>query len=425
MVGKYTFANGDTATRVSYYSRKRARTTAPNGMEFIYDTQLGRVSVIDHAKRRYYTGTIAEADSLAEKILLKRRAELRPLIEANREKWAALMSGFSDSILVDRTEETVTIAGYPSTRWTLRAGSYMTHERWAARGLSVPNFGPELEKIVMAVILARALPSLAESWGHPSFPVALALGGALTTAASQQGPKLGRRNALLDTLFGAGAVVVAVALYHPHVAVRSLIFTLVGGAALGGLFAGLARWILVRDPEDAAVAAFAVVLAGAGFSYATRLSPFVVCALAAAVFMSLSPPAVRRAVVGLLTRWEHGLYAVFLVVTGALLSPLSPWVLVAAPVLALIRVVVRWVTVRFGLDQVDPVWRSLPFAPPREFAQSPVRQGASAVALAAGFDLVRGAPWAVLVTILLSVMAAEAVAARTLLTASARQAEVS
>ena len=153
VVGKYIFANGDTATRVSYYSRKRARTTAPNGMEFIYDTQLGRVSVIDHAKRRYYTGTIAEADSLAEKILLKRRAELRPLIEANREKWAALMSGFSDSILVDRTEETVTIAGYPSTRWTLRAGSYMTHERWAARGLSVPNFGPELEKIVMATVL--------------------------------------------------------------------------------------------------------------------------------------------------------------------------------------------------------------------------------------------------------------------------------
>jgi hypothetical protein len=217
----------------------------------------------------------------------------------------------------------------------------------------------------------------------------------------------------------------AVALDHPHVAVRSVIFTLVGSAALGGLFAGMARWILVRDPEDAAVAAFAVVLAGAGFSDAARLSPFVVCALAAAVFVSLSPPSMRRAVPGLLTRWEHALYAVFLVVTGALLRPLSPWVFVAAPLLALIRVAVRWVTVRFGLDQVDPVWRSLPFAPPPEFAQSPVRQGASAVALAAGFDLVRGAPGAVLVTILLSVMAAEAVAARTPLTASARQAEVS
>ena len=154
VVGKYTFVNGDTATRVSYYSRKRARSTAPNGMEFIYDTQHGRVTVIDHAKRRYYSGTIAEADSLAERILLQRRQELRPLIEANRERWAELMSSFSDSILVERSEEeTKAIAGYPCTRWTMRGGSYMTHERWAARGLSVPNFGPEMERIVMATVL--------------------------------------------------------------------------------------------------------------------------------------------------------------------------------------------------------------------------------------------------------------------------------
>ncbi|HWC74988.1 MAG TPA: hypothetical protein VG454_13715 [Gemmatimonadales bacterium] len=278
---------------------------------------------------------------------------------------------------------------------------------------------------VLAVILGRLLPRLAESWGRPTFPVALALGGALTTAASQQWPKLGRRNALLDTLFGAVAVVVAVALYHPHVALRSLVLTLIGSAALGGLFAGLASWVLVDRPDESALAAFAAVLAGAGFSYAARLSPFVVCALAAAVFISLSPPPVRRAVAGLLTRWELPLYALFLMVIGALLRPLTPLILVAAPLLALLRVGVRWVTVRFGLDQVDPVWRSLPFAPPPEFAHSPLRQGASAVALAAGFDLIRGTPGAVLVTILLSVMATEVVAARTPLTASPRQAEVS
>jgi uncharacterized membrane protein len=87
-------------------------------------------------------------------------------------------------------------------------------------------------------------------------------------------------------------------------------------------------------------------------------------------------------------------------------------------------VIARWVTVRFGLDQVDPVWRSLPFAPPPEFAHSAIRQGATAIAIAAGFDLVRGAAGAVLVTVLLSVMAAEALALRTPLTARPRQAEV-
>jgi hypothetical protein len=280
---------------------------------------------------------------------------------------------------------------------------------------------------VMAVILARAFPGLGDSWGHPTLPVALAIGGALTTAASHQGPRLGRRNALLDTALGAAAVALAVALYHPAVAVRSTILTLVGGAVAGGLFVGVARWILSREPTagDVTIATLAVMLAGAGFSYAARLSPFVVCGLAAAVFSSFAPPHVRHAVGGMLARWELPLYAVFLMIAGALLRPISPWVVLAAPVLALLRLGVRWVTVRFGLDQVDPVWRSLPFAPPREFAHSNVRQGAAAVALAAGFDLVRGAPGAVLVTLLLSVMVAEALRAWTPLTVSPRQAEVS
>jgi hypothetical protein len=154
VTAKYRFANGDTAIRTSYYSRKRARATAPNGMEFIYDTRAGRVTVIDPAKRRYYSAPIAEAESLATKILLARRAELRPKIEANREKWAGIVSAFSDSTHVEKDEMTTrTIAGYPCTRWKLRAGSYMTHERWTARGLSVPNFAPDMEQIVMASVL--------------------------------------------------------------------------------------------------------------------------------------------------------------------------------------------------------------------------------------------------------------------------------
>ncbi len=278
---------------------------------------------------------------------------------------------------------------------------------------------------VMAWTLARALPPLGEAWGRPLLPAALVLGGALTTAASQRGPRLGRRNALLDTAFGAAAVTVGVALYHPHAALRSLALTLVAAMALGGLFVALARGGLVSEPGDAGIAAFAVILCGAGFSYIAGLSPFVVCGLEAAVLMSFSPAAVRHAVAGLLSRWEVPLYAAFLIVAGTLLRPLTAWVLLAALVLALIRVLVRWVTVRFGLDQVDPVWRSLPFAPPPEFAHSVIRQGATAVALGAGFDLVRGSPGAMLVTVLLSVMAAEALALVTPLTARPSPAEVS
>jgi len=271
--------------------------------------------------------------------------------------------------------------------------------------------------------LARAFPSLAQTWGHPSLAIALALAGALTTAASQRGARLGRRNALLDTAFGTAAVVVAVALYHPHLAVRSLVVTLIAGLGLGGLFVVLGRSLL--NPSEAGIPAFAAILWGAGFSYALGLSPFVVCGLEAAVIVSFASPAVRRAVTDLLGRWELVLFAAFLIIAGALLRPVSGWVLGAALLLALIRVAVRWVTVRFGLDQVDPVWRSLPYAPPPEFAYPAVRQGASAIALAAGFDLARGTFGAVLVTILLSVLAGEAIAAWTPLTARPRHAEVS
>ena len=65
-----------------------------------------------------------------------------------------------------------------------------------------------------------------------------------------------------------------------------------------------------------------------------------------------------------------------------------------------------------------------PYAPPREYAYSALRQGATAVALAAGFDLGRGSS-GVLITILLCVMVGEAIAALTPLTASPERAEVS
>jgi hypothetical protein len=126
----------------------------------------------------------------------------------------------------------------------------------------------------------------------------------------------------------------------------------------------------------------------------------------------------------LVQSWELSLYAAFLIIAGALLRPSTVWLLVAAVLLAAVRVIVRGVTVRFGVDQVDPVWRSQPYPKPREFAFPVLRQGPSAVALAAGFDLVRGDSGAMLTTVLLSVLAVEAIVALTPLTASARRAEV-
>jgi len=286
--------------------------------------------------------------------------------------------------------------------------------------------------------LGRSVRPLGDAWGasggggggeRAAAGFALILGGALTTAASWRGPKLGRRNALLDTAFGTAAVALGVALYHPHLLLRSITLTVIASAGLGGLFVGLARAQKDLSETSIAVALTGVVVAGAGFSYATGLSPFVVCGLIAAVLVSFSPPAVRFAAQKVLRRWEIPFYGAFLIIAGALLQRFSPWLLPAAVFLAVLRAAVRWVTVRFGLDQMDPIWRSLPFAAPREFGFPVMRQGAPAVALAAGFDLLRvdapaGPGGAVLLTVLLSVLAAEAVVVLTPLTAAPRHAEV-
>ena len=153
ITGKYTLVSGDTLTRASYYTPKRVRVTAPDGREFVYNASAKQVMVIDHVKRIYWQGPVDQADSLANKLLLEKRKELKPQIEANREQWMSIMSSINDSLRVGITEETRTIAGYPCTKWLMLAGSYMVHERWVARSLSVANYGPELEKIVMASML--------------------------------------------------------------------------------------------------------------------------------------------------------------------------------------------------------------------------------------------------------------------------------
>ena len=278
--------------------------------------------------------------------------------------------------------------------------------------------------------LARSVQPLGEAWGRPFPAVALILAGAATTAASWRGPKLGRRNALLDTAFGTAVAAVGVAWYHPHLALRSIVLTVIASAGLSGLFAGFVRWQNDRTDLGVGVALTGVIVAGAGFTYATQLSPFVVCALIAALAVSLAPAGVRVSVQRALRRWEIPLYAAFLIIAGALLRRVTPWLLPAAMLLAMLRAAVRWVTVRFGLDQMDPIWRSLPFPAPREFAFPVMRQGAAAVALAAGFDFVRGSSaggsgGAVFLTVLLSVLAAEALVVLTPLTAAPQHAEVS
>ena len=280
--------------------------------------------------------------------------------------------------------------------------------------LAIPVFAA---CVVAAWFLARNIAPLGDVW-RPRLPALLTLGAAATMSAAWSGPKLARRAALLDTLFGGLLAGVALILSQP---VRGIASVLVASAGLGAL----CTWSL-RLTKDSAIGVvillFGVVLGGAGFAYATGRSPFFLCALTTAFVVNASGPASRLAIAKLIARWETPLYAAFLILAGALLGPLTVWLLPAGIALAAVRIAARWATVRLGGTRA---WSPLHGLAP-DFGFATARQGATALAVAAGFDLVRGSTsGAVLATVLIMILVGEAMVAATPLTASPRQAEVS
>jgi hypothetical protein len=154
VVGRYTMANGDTLTRTSYYTTKQVRTTLPNGDEIIYDHSAGRIALIDHARKRYWEGPKAQADSIATQIRAERmRAAAAAVTPESREALNRIYNAVTDSVHVEKTGRTRKIAGYSCSEWVLTAGHLLRQERWVARALDVPDYSSEVEKVVMAAIL--------------------------------------------------------------------------------------------------------------------------------------------------------------------------------------------------------------------------------------------------------------------------------
>jgi len=148
----------------------------------------------------------------------------------------------------------------------------------------------------------------------------------------------------------------------------------------------------------------ATLLFGAGVGYAADLSPFLVCALATALIVNASPR--RHAVRRVLTDWEPPIYATFLVITGALLTLPTVWILVAVPLLAAARAAAKWAAVRYGSDTLH-----LGGVPPN-VGLGTMAQGGAAIAMGVNFFITygsdgTGASGALLTTIVLGVAAAQ------------------
>ncbi len=273
-----------------------------------------------------------------------------------------------------------------------------------------------------AWLLTRVVPSLSVAW-TPRLPALLTLGavaaasgpGAVTLVARAVGVRKSVTRAFslaaaLETACGALAFTLPLALHRAHplggrVAVgwlAWLVFAVMSGALVGTVFLALTQQRSER--ADVGFVLLATLLLGAGVGYAVDLSPFLVCGLATALIVNASPR--RHAVRQVLTDWEHPIYAIFLVLAGALLTLPTPWVLIAVPLLAAARAGAKWVAVRYG-----SVALHLAGCPPNG-GLGTVAQGGAAIALGLNFCIAyggepSGASGALLTTIVLGVAVAQ------------------
>jgi len=154
LVTHYTFANGDTITRPSYYTTQRVRTTLPNGAEVIYNHKTDELIYVDHAKERYWQGSRSRADSLLRPLRAERAQEVGDSLRSeSTDRWRNIYGALTDSVRLQKTDQSRTIAGYPTSEWVLTAGSYLRWERWIARALDVPDFSPELRNVVVSSVM--------------------------------------------------------------------------------------------------------------------------------------------------------------------------------------------------------------------------------------------------------------------------------
>ena len=274
----------------------------------------------------------------------------------------------------------------------------------------------------VAALLVRFVPSLGTAWRIPgigALPAILTLGAIGTMATSTLGGPA-RRVTLVATGCGLLAVATVLAVYRAGgaggtggVSIGGGVVRLAGMAASGAAIGMLAIWLArLRDGTDGMeprLEVVAVVLAGAGWGLATRLSPFIICAVAGALLASRAPAfaseSVQRAP-RLLPRWSFGVYGVLLILCGAIVKIPSWWLVPAALLLAIARVAARWALLRYGRR-----WPPLAVLPPPA-ALNGVGQSAAAVALALSFELAfrSAGGGAILATTLLSVLLAEAAA---------------
>jgi hypothetical protein len=256
-----------------------------------------------------------------------------------------------------------------------------------------------------AWLLMRAVPALGHAWrpgsGGGTVPVALTLGAAAAMSTGMAPTRRGartRRLALTGTVTAVALATLLLALNPPGRgwALGGGIARIAATLVIAALVAGTCDWLARLRPNarDHRLELAGVVLLGSAAGLAGGLSPFLICGVAAALIAG------RHRAGALVTAWEPWIYAVLLVLAGAMLRVPTPWILAAAVLLEVVRLATRWLPARYG--RLWPATAGRPAVLPLS--------GPGAIALALSFEALYGGGGAVLATVLAGVLLAQATA---------------
>ena len=279
-----------------------------------------------------------------------------------------------------------------------------------------------------AWLATRLVPALSAAW-LPRLPAILTL-GALAAAAGPGAAALVVRAtgvparaarpiglaAGLETACAVLAMSVPFALHRRGGAVLAWLAWLAlaagSGALVGALFLWLTRARAEVDRTELAFLVLVTLLFGAGIGSASGATPFVPCFLASVLIVSVSPH--RHTLRRVLAGGERPIYAVLLVLAGALLALPTAWILLAVPALWGVRAVAKWAAVRFGRAPVGFARR------PPDMGLATIAQGGVIVALGVAYTLEYGGDGGALLATIVLLVAASLLSAPALLALALR-----
>jgi hypothetical protein len=125
-------------TATSYISGDHARMSQPDGNQVIVDFTSGTMTMIDAAKKTYWTMTKADWDAVAAKMNETMNSpEMKNLPPEVQEKMQAMMGGMM-TVNVEKTGKTRTIAGYKCQEFNISIGTFSKSTECVTEELKLP-----------------------------------------------------------------------------------------------------------------------------------------------------------------------------------------------------------------------------------------------------------------------------------------------